>query len=206
MHALIIANGTLPDRARVLALSSAADLVICADGGANAARRLGLAPDIILGDFDSIEEGTKEHFRSVLQILLPDQESTDLEKAVLYALGKHAASIDILGATGDRLDHTTGSLGCLKKFGDRAALRLIDTLGAAELIRGKVTIAATRGENLSLIPLDRCTGVMTTNLKYPLHGDVLELGVREGISNEAVGTPVTVTLESGTMLLYRFHR
>jgi thiamine pyrophosphokinase len=206
MHALIIANGALPDERRVRALVSAADVLICADGGANAARRLGLKPDVILGDFDSIEEETRNHFRTVPQHCLADQESTDLEKALTYALERKARSIDILGASGDRLDHTTGSLGCFRKFGHRSVLRIVDTVGTVELIANEVTFAATPGERVSLIPLGRCSGVTTTNLRYPLRDDVLELGLREGISNEATAATVTVKVASGTLLLYRFHR
>lgn len=205
MHVLIIANGIVPLPTRVRELVFAANLVICADGGANQARALGITPQVILGDFDSIEPGTRQHFNGVQMLYIPDQESTDLEKALRYCIEQHASSVDIIGATGDRLDHTTGSLGCFKKFGHRLQIRLIDTVGELTLVQNTVSIDVREGEKLSLIPLDRCAGISTTNLKYPLTNDTLELGGREGISNEAIATPVTILVTSGTLLLYRFY-
>jgi thiamine pyrophosphokinase len=67
-----------------------------------------------------------------------------------------------------------------------------------------VSIRTSKGAKISLIPVDRCTGVTTTNLKYPLKNALLETGVREGISNEATGRSATVSVAKGTLLLFRF--
>ena len=205
-QALIIANGALPPRQIVRPLVSSADIVICADGGANAARRLRIQPDIILGDFDSIQPSTRKFFRRVPQLLIDDQNSTDMEKALQYCAEREISSVDVVGATGNRIDHTTGSLGCLKKFGDRLQLRFIDAVGELSMVRGSVELSTNIGDKLSLIPLERCTGVTTANLKYALDNDLLELGVREGISNEAIGHRITISVRQGTLLLYRFHK
>lgn len=205
MKALIIANGTPPSRLLVRRLASAADVVICADGGANHARPMRITPDIIIGDMDSITPSTKRHFHRVPTMLVDDQDSTDLEKAIQLCIDMMCTSIDIVGATGDRLDHTTGSLGCFKKFGKKVRLQLFDTVGVVSMIKREIGFAATVGEKISLIPLERCEGVTTHNLKYALQNESLELGVREGISNEATGRRVTISAKRGTLLLYRFH-
>ena len=204
-HALIIANGTLPsaDRSRLAARN--ADYIICADGGANHARRLGITPDIILGDFDSLHASTRKYFKSVVQKKIDDQESTDLEKALEHCIELHFSSVDIIGAFGDRIDHTTGSLGCFKKFGKKIDIRFLDSVGETTRILKSFTMTTFTGEKISLIPLERCTGITTRHLRYPLHNDTLELGVREGISNEATGRSVTITVKKGTLLLYRFY-
>jgi thiamine pyrophosphokinase len=205
MHALIIANGTLPQSDFVRALVKFANFVVCADGGANHAQTLGIKPDIIIGDFDSITPATKIFFQKILQLHLEDQNTTDLEKAIEHCLDRKITSIDVVGALGSRIDHTTGNLGCFKKYGNKIHMRMIDSMGELTLIRKEVHLEMREGEKLSLIPLDRCTGVTTTNLKYALNNDILELGVREAISNEATSTHVSIQLGSGTLLLYRFH-
>jgi thiamine pyrophosphokinase len=205
MHALIIANGTLPNPDFVRALTKYANIIVCADGGANHAQSLNIKPHIILGDFDSIHTSVREHFREVEQLLIQDQNNTDLEKAILYCIDRNITSVDIVGAAGDRLDHTTGSLGCIKKYGSTIHIRMIDTLGEVSLIRNEIHCTMRKGEKISLIPLDRCTGITTTNLKYALNNDTLELGIREGISNEATSQQVSIRVETGTLLLYRFH-
>ena len=204
LHALIIANGTLPPAPMVRRLRQRADLVVCADGGANRARSSGITPDIILGDMDSLTAATKRFYRGVPLFRIPDQESTDLEKAILFCITLGTASVDVLGALGDRIDHITGSLGCFKRFGERIELRLIDEIGELTRIRKRVSLKTRKGEKISLIPVDRCAGVTTKNLKYPLKNAFLETGVREGISNEATGRSASVSVAKGTLLLFRF--
>jgi thiamine pyrophosphokinase len=205
MHSLIIANGGLPQIEYVKALVKFAKLIVCADGGANYARELGIKPNVIIGDFDSILQETKIFFHDVLQIKNEDTNSTDLEKAIAYCTEQKSTSVDIIGALGKRTDHTLSSLGCFKKFGTQIHIRMIDTEGELTLIQKNITLNTHKGEKISIIPIDRCIGVTTKNLKFPLNNEVLELGVREGISNEAVSEQVSISIENGTLLLYRFH-
>ncbi|MBI4547257.1 MAG: thiamine diphosphokinase [Ignavibacteriae bacterium] len=206
MHALIIANGRSPSPQLVRKLLKHADLIVCADGGANHARRLKIKPDVILGDMDSVTSPTKAFFKSIPQLFIEDENSTDLEKAIEFCIQRKAASIDVIGWSGDRIDHTTGSLGCFKKYGSNVRLRLVDSVGEVTLIQKRSRFKTRKGERLSLIPLERCSGVTTKNLKYGLQNETLELGVREGISNEATASMVTITVKKGTLLLYRINQ
>lgn len=206
MTALIIANGPLPAQPNLSRLFAAADLIVCADGGANQARKRGVKPDIILGDLDSISPATKKYFSRVPIVLIEDQESTDLEKAISFCVHRGIRQADIIGALGERIDHATGSLGCFKKFGKEIELRFHDAYGALSCVRGTRTFAARKGQKISLIPLDRCSGITTRNLLYPLNNETLELGRREGISNQATSSAVTVSVKKGTLLLYVFSR
>jgi thiamine pyrophosphokinase len=205
MKALIIANGTQPPLTVVRPIAQSANLIVCADGGASHALKMNIKPNAIIGDFDSILSSTRHYYSHVLQLEDPDQNSTDLEKAINYCIQQKMEFVDIIGATGSRIDHSTGSLGCFKKFGDTIEIRLIDQVGLLTRIRDSVTFTARIGEKISLIPLDQCTGITTQNLKYPLTNETLELGIREGISNEATDSEVCIRVESGILLLYRFH-
>lgn len=203
MNALIIANGDLPHPRIMHRLARAADIIVCADGGANGARKLRLTPDIILGDLDSLKPVVRARLNNTPVFHIPDQESTDLEKALIFSIRSGYSSADVVGATGDRIDHTTGSLGCFRKFGTRIAIRMFDTVGILTHIRGEIRFTAKPGETLSLIPLNRCTGITTKNLRYALRDGCLELGVREGISNEVIDKDVRIRVKRGTLLLFR---
>ncbi len=205
MRALIIANGSIPAADLTRRTAARSGLIVCADGGANHARELEIVPHVIIGDFDSVVPSTLQYFSGARQLRIADQDSTDLEKAIKFCIEQKASQIDVIGASGDRVDHVTGALGCFKKF-PKAHLELIDSVGTLSRIDGLVTFEAAAGEKISLIPLERCTGITTENLLYPLQDAMLELGVREGISNQAVGRPVTISVVTGTLLLYRFHR
>ena len=205
-RALIIANGVLPLPHVLRRFLSSPDMIICADGGANSARKLRIVPHIILGDFDSITPSTRKYFRKIPQLYYADQESTDLEKALHFCVQCRITSADIVGASGTRIDHTLGALGCFRKYGSQIDLRLIDSSGVLQLVRRNMRLQTHPGETISLIPLDRCRGITTSHLKFALDNDDLETGVRNGISNEATASNVTIRVKSGTLLLYRFHR
>jgi thiamine pyrophosphokinase len=205
-RALIIANGSTPSRELLEEFVEERMFVVCADGGANRARRMGIAPSVIIGDFDSITKATLRYFGTVGLRHMPDQNSTDLEKAITFCIREGRHAITIVGATGDRLDHATGALGCFKKFGGKADLTVVDDVCEITRIKKRVSFEAIAGEKISLIPLDRCSGITTLGLLYSLKNETLELGVREGISNAATGTRVSVSVKRGTLLLCRFRK
>jgi thiamine pyrophosphokinase len=202
---LIVANGTMPKRSVLNKVISGINYIICADGGANHARRMKLQPDVIIGDLDSITYNTIKYFSKVPVMFDGDRNSTDLEKSIRYCIRNKFKSVVIIGATGDRIDHTIGNVGCFKKFSRKINIKMIDSSGELSLIKKKIKIDNATGKTISLIPIDKCKGVSTKNLKYKLKNDVLELGSKEGTSNEVISDLVTVTVKSGYLLLYITH-
>jgi thiamine pyrophosphokinase len=200
--ALILANGDPPSRSLLKKLKRHAAHFVCADGGANTAARLNLKPDIVIGDFDSITPKTRKRFRAIHFERIEDQNTTDLEKVIIWSVGCGYTRIVITGAAGKRIDHTVGNLGVLYKFSKRAELTMIDDSGEIFYVGKKKTIAATVGGTISLIPLTRCSGITTTGLQYPLKNESLRLGVRESTSNVAIKKRVTVSVKHGTLLLF----
>jgi thiamine pyrophosphokinase len=204
-HALIIGNGEVPSRKLLVPLLKAKPYIICADGGANKARSYGIVPDCIAGDLDSITRQTRHYFASVPIIHNADQYSTDLEKALDIAVEKKFTSAVIIGAMGERPDHTFSNFSILAKYHKRIALQLFDDRCTVEVIDRRVRFAAAIGQQISLMPMGRCTGITTYGLRYPLRNESLQLGVREGSSNEAVRSTVTVSVHSGFLLLFKIH-
>lgn len=200
-HALVVANGDLPEL-RIAAALAEADYVLAADGGANALIALGIVPNAVLGDFDSLTISLPE---SVERIDAPDQNFTDLDKAVGYLLGLGAQRITLAGATGKRLDHTFGTLCVLAKYGRRVSLTLLDNIGAAFLVDKKAEFPTVRAQIVSLLPLGPAGPITTTGLKWNLDGETLSPGVRDGISNQATGSHVTVSCGAGDLIVYVHH-
>ena len=208
--ALVIANGDLPPRRVVLEAAREAraggGLIVCADGGARHAARLRVRPDVILGDLDSAPAHARRAFPRAMVLRFPDQETTDLDKAIRWCIGAGCGSIVVLGAIGDRIDHSTGALGCLKKFGRAVRLTLLDRSGELRILARSEAVRVRSGDTFSLIPLGRVRGVVLRGAEYPLRGESLEAGVREGISNRATGKILGIRHRSGTLLLYRLRR
>ncbi|MEK6754872.1 MAG: thiamine diphosphokinase [Bacteroidota bacterium] len=202
-RALVIANGEVPKKRLLQSLARESSIVICADGGANSALKFGILPDAIVGDLDSIHAEALVKLRKVPRYEDRDDESTDLEKAIAWALKQKYDHIVVVGASGKRIDHTLGNLGVLPKFYPDAVIRFVDDLGEVMYVGRELTFEAKRGDVVSLIPLTRCEGITTEGLRYALDNEALELGVREGTSNVVVNTPVTIKVKKGHLLLYK---
>jgi thiamine pyrophosphokinase len=203
MNALIIGNGTLPPAGVVRQLARRTELIVCADGGANHARRLNIRPDIILGDLDSVSRATLRAFRNTTVAYVDDQNSTDLEKALWYCVHRGCTTVHVVGGLGSRIDHATGSIGCIRRFLPYCTVILHDIGGSLQPVGRRIRITVRRGEILSLIPLTRCSGINTVNLRYGLRNGTLEMGVSEGIHNIALKPDIRISVRRGILLLYR---
>lgn len=180
--------------------------ILCADGGANKARRLGIRPDVIVGDLDSISPATRKFFTHVETIHIGDQDSTDLEKSFEYLLSKKIFDVVVVGAMGGRPDHSLANLSILKKYHARLKLRYSDPYCDIQIIDRRIEFDLEVGSMVSLMPLGRCSGITTVGLRYPLRNESLELGVREGTSNEVISSPAKISVRSGNLLLFTLKR
>jgi len=187
-NAVILCDGTPPQKKLLEKALSRADLFIAADGGGNIARNYNLVPDLVIGDLDSFEQEDENSFE-VKKI--PDQETNDLEKALLEAKRHNSQHIIVFGSTGKRVDHTLKNFSVLKQFHNQfQSIRFRDNYTDAYLIDS---------------PSGRVTGVLTKGLKYPLNAETLENGVRDGSSNEVTESIVEIHYKKGDLLLFEIH-
>ncbi|HTY38263.1 MAG TPA: thiamine diphosphokinase [Bacteroidota bacterium] len=201
--ALIIVNGEPPKKQRLLALARESRMIICADGGANVALKTGIMPHAIVGDLDSIHAEALVKFHKVPTHEDRNDETTDLEKAVLWAIGAKYDHLTVVGATGRRIDHSAGNLSVPAKYYPDAIIRFVDDFGEISYVGRELSFEGRKGEVVSLIPLSRCDGIVTEGLQYSLNGESLELGVREGTSNVVISSPVLIKVRKGNLLLFR---
>ena len=143
------------------------DTVICADGGLLVADRLGLTPDILIGDFDSVEQ-PKE--REVIK-LPAEKDMTDSEAAIDLAVSQGYDHIVVLGGLGGRFDHTMGNIGILSKYcGKLSHLALTDGQNYVFMASpGRVTIPRGDYTYLGVISYGGAAKSVTLKgVKYPL--------------------------------------
>ncbi len=212
-RALIIAGGGLADdaRAAALILEGSWDMVVCVDGGASHAARLGVRPDVVIGDLDSAEEGAVAYFRGAgVEILTHpvEKDKTDLDLAVEYAVAHGARDITVIAATGGRPDHTLANvLLTIKAASLGADLLLADGASMVRLVRGGVAITGEPGDFVSLIPVGGdARGIHTEGLRYELRDGELRIGETLGVSNELLDTRGHVRVGSGHVILVQTQR
>lgn len=186
--------------------------VVAADGGLDVARSLGLRVDVAVGDFDS---ATPEGLAAVeaaggrVERHPTDKDATDLALALDVAarmLGEEGGEVVVVGTDGGRLDHLLAGVLALADLA-HAGRTVRAHIGAATVHvvhgPGEVRVDAPEGSLLSVVPVGGdATGVRTSGLRYPLHGETLASGTTRGVSNViAAGSGATVGLEVGTLLV-----
>ncbi len=204
---VIFANGELPDGERALSLLQPSDVIVCADGGTQRALSLGLKPDVIIGDLDSLEPsapGSALVSGATVQQHPHDKNETDLELAIQYAAAQAPSSILIVAGLGRRLDQTIGNIALLTAP-ELAALdvRLEDGLEEVFFCRGQSEIVGNRGDIVSLIPWGATAveAVRTEGLRWALHSETLYPDKTRGISNEMLDTIARVRIAGGLLLV-----
>ena len=83
--AVLVANAPIEWSPKLAAMAAAARPLLAADGGATHLARLGLRPAAVIGDLDSISAETRAWLGEECMVHRPDQDRTDLDKALEYA-------------------------------------------------------------------------------------------------------------------------
>lgn len=195
MTTLILCDGEPPSKELLFHHLQQVDTIICTDGAVEWVSTTGCCPDIVIGDMDSA--GMLPDCEVIYTGHHSEQENSDAEKAILLALERGAERIVVLGATGQRLDHTLGNLWLIAKYHQRADVLLADDFGEMRVISGPGTFTCRVGSVVSLLPLTPDVTLHTEGLRWPLNGP-LEQGTR-GISNVAVSDQVLIDLQSGLL-------
>ena len=134
-------------------------------------------------------------------IQLPDQDSTDLEKALDWCIQKSVREITILGATGQRDDHTLANILILSNYSGRVKLSMLTDYAEINYVEESYQFSCEQGQKVSLLPLQEIISVTTEGLKYRLQDEPLHRD-GTGISNEAVGGNFSVTVDSGGVFVF----
>jgi thiamine pyrophosphokinase len=209
MYVVIVAGGIgddPPDRASL----AEAELIIAADGGAEALVALGVQPHVLVGDFDSISSATRsrvEEDGADVIALQSDKDWTDTEVALHLALERGADHVTVFGALGGpRLDHLVGNLLLLTApWLQGCDVRLLDGRHEVFLAHGDVAVVGGAGDLVSLLPLTPVVeAVETEGLAYPLHHEPLYQGATRGVSNELVAERARVRHGAGELLIIHY--
>jgi thiamine pyrophosphokinase len=180
-----------------------ADHVVAADGGANSARILGLTPDLIIGDLDSITPATRRAFHDVPTLRIRRQDNTDTEKALDHIRKHGGRKVIVLGATGGRIDMTLATLSVCWQYVAGMDLVIAADGWYAVPLRGTQTFDAPTGTRVSVIPFGACSGITLRGLRFPLVNGTLGVG-EVAVSNVTRSRRFSVTVKRGNLLVVVF--
>lgn len=223
MRIVIIANGAPPAQSDIDRWLRAGDLLLCADGGARAALALGLAPQHVIGDFDSLAEAELIELQrrgATLHRHPTHKDETDLELALTMAVslpsssgpsgrtaGNASREIIILGAMGGRIDHELANMLLLAMPALKGARAMLahgnERLFLIDARDGETTahLRGSAGDIVSLLPFGGdAHGITTAGLEYPLRDESLFVGPARGVSNVMLTGEAHVVLGAGMLL------
>ncbi len=185
------------------------DYVIAVDGGMEHCRRLGVEPDLYIGDFDSLSVALQAELKQIevrepkrVIRLQPEKDDTDMLAACKAALERGFTDFVIYAATGGRLDHTLANIQCLlylKRHG--ADGTIVDAENRITVIENETVILPSGITGMvSLFAMgDTAKGVTLEGLKYPLQEYTVTNDFPIGISNEFTGEEVNITVRDGAL-------
>lgn len=185
------------------------DLIIAADGGYDSILRLGIAPDIVLGDFDSLVGGYPTGgFGGKIEVIRHpiEKDDTDTGLAVKVGFERGYKSFELYGCLGgERFDHSIATLQTLAFITENG--------GEGVAIDGDTSVTVIKNGQKAFDPESEgdfsvfafggeCIGVTIENAKYPLENARLSPSFPLGVSNSFVkGKNARVSVENGTLLI-----
>ncbi|MDR0715600.1 MAG: thiamine diphosphokinase [Puniceicoccales bacterium] len=179
--------------------------VIALDGASEILRKASIIPDVILGDMDSVSRETLKFFAKLGTEILPgpDQNFSDLEKAIFYCKENGARSITITNATSGRFDHTIANIFFLKKYHSfECDMKILDN-GAAIMYEeeSELVIRAKVGCKCGFFGAPQGK-ISSYGLKYELDNFELLLGFNESLANEFSRNNVQLKINGQCLLTF----
>lgn len=201
--ALIIANGQSCSSELLSQLLEWSPFTIVLDGALNRVADLGIHFDVVLGDFDSVAMDVMDSLPQKFEkVYAPDQEKTDLEKAIEWLIAKNYNAVNIVWGTGRRSDHHFHNMSAIAYYSNQIDVVMVDDHSRIFALRNSFQKQYPTGTILSLLPIGEVKNITTHNLKHPLKNEDLSIPKRLGTSNSVHGNGmVKIEFESGHLLL-----
>ena len=202
----ILLGGAVPPEDRLRTETARARVLVCADGGLRAAWAVGLSPDLVVGDLDSLPSWARERLPESAIAHDPRPDDNDLEKAVREVFRRWGPVVEIAilggGADAGRTDHGLANLGVLVAEPHRR-IQWVDGAGRMVALRkGRLQVDDAVGATLSVLPWSLHGAVVSeVGVHYPLDEEKLHLGGR-GVSNEVGDENATVEVHEGVALVW----
>ena len=178
------------------------DRILAADGGYRHCLAVGLQPDLLLGDFDSLDDLLPELESKKFPV---EKDDTDTMLAIKLGLDLGHQIFHLYGGTGGRMDHTLANLQCLLFLAEHGASGyLYDRASVVTAVKnGALTFPAGCRGNLSVFTISGpARGITLRGLKYGLEDGVLTPDLPLGVSNSFTGTAAEISVCDGTLLVW----
>ncbi len=177
-------------------------MIIAADGGFRTLKRLGITPDRVIGDLDSLDKAPDSDNFTLLPHI---KDTTDTYEAVQIGLSEDCEEFRIYGGTGGRTDHTLANIQLAAMLAEKG--KKVYIFGSyyvlTAVMNGKIHLNARKTGYVSVFAhSDICRGVTIKGLYYETDGITLKNDFALGVSNEFTGREADISVEEGILCVY----
>jgi thiamine pyrophosphokinase len=181
-------------------------LIIAADGGYKYLSRVGIAPHVLIGDFDSLPEDIYIPPETQRIALNRIKDNTDMEAALQLGIQRGCKEFKIYGGTGGRTSHLIANIALLVRLAKNSMTGWL--ISGTEIItvlhNDKISFSKSERGFVSVFSLsEKSVGVSESGLKYDLNAHTLLFNDPIGISNEFIGVKSNISVKEGTLLIIK---
>lgn len=207
LKALIVLNGNILDLNVLEKAGKESDFILCADGGTDHCLKASLMPDMIIGDLDSI---SKDSLKVIYDNKIPiekfpvKKDATDSELSIDYLISKKFTDITLVGAMGNRMDHTLSNILLLSKLHEKGIKgKIIDESNTIYMVDEELVLTKEEDSYVSVIPITNLGAIITLKgFEYKLDKVKIKFGSTYGISNKIIGDKAHVIVHEGACLVF----
>ena len=194
----IVLNGQMPDDNVLVNQIIDSGFIIAVDGSANKLIDLGIIPDVIIGDFDSLQA---IKIKNVKLIETPDQNKTDFRKTLDWCIEKNILNISIFGISGKSDDHFLANYYTLCDFSEKISWRAFTDFSVISPCSGNREFESFIGQKVSLFCMKGSSTITSKNLEYPLKSYQLKPS-DEAVRNIAIADQFEIE-STNTILVFQ---
>lgn len=207
MRCVIISGSPDTNVEEIKSLCTSDDFIVCADSGYSFAKKAGLTPNVIIGDFDSLKEELPQNTEVVK--LNTHKDDTDTEHCVMECIRRGYKDFLLLGSIGGRTDHTFANIATLAFLSEYNYNGIARNNGEEIRIlkEGSYEMNNKKGLIFSVFPYG-CESVNVTykGAEYMLNNKTLTYNVSRGISNVFVDDEAEITINRGRAILLTYYK
>jgi thiamine pyrophosphokinase len=198
----IFANGNYGKKNYYLKELQNIDYIIGVDGGNNFLKKIGILPDLCMGDLDSIKPEVINWLKGrKIMKFSKDKDKSDTYLALQKAETFNPKEIFLFGGLGKRIDHTFSNLLLLSKFDFVFKEENIEIFSVKGM--NSVRVNCKIGETWSLFPLEKVEGLNINGFKYPIENGIMEIENPYGLSNVTIKSVVKIEVKRGVLIIFR---
>ena len=201
----VIANGEKLRSDFLKKILSDVDTIIAVNGGSGLCYQLSITPDYIIGDLDSVKKNLRKMFPAAEIIPKPDQDSTDLQKALEFAIDLSPGLIKILSPFGKRTDHSMANILIFQQLKTNIKLEIYDNYGILKILKpDEHKIYGKIGKTVSLFSFEPVKNLILKGFKYPITNQDFDRFFL-GISNIYQEKECYIKFDDGNLFIYELY-